>query len=149
MVERRILVGMERDHQREDGVAVLDRGDAPGDVAAAVAQPLDLVDDRDRRIAGQDEIAMQRVRQPLLDVLDGTAGGDQRLTDHLTAEHPLPTRLRAGAAEQVLLQRLEVEDGNQVDQAFGHGVPVVLGAPGERNRELVPLGNLFRSAITR
>ena len=61
---------------------------------------------------------MQRMRQP---ALDGAACRHHRLPDHLAAEHPLPARLRAVAAEQVHLERLEVEDGNQVDQAFGHG----------------------------
>src|SRR6201999_1359494 len=96
---------------------MLDRGDAPGRVALAVAQPFDLVDDRNLRIARQDEKAMQRMRQP---ALDGAARRHHRLSDHLAAEHPLPARLRAVAAEHVHLERLEVENGNQVDQAFGH-----------------------------
>ena len=83
-----------------------------------VAQPLDLVDDRDLRIAGQDEIAMDRMRQP---ALDGAAGRDHGLADHLAAEHALPARLRAVAAEQIHLELLEIEDGQQVDQALGHG----------------------------
>ena len=61
---------------------------------------------------------MQRMRQP---ALDGAARRHHRLSDHLAAEHPLPARLRAVAAEQVHLERFEIEDGNQVDQAFGHG----------------------------
>jgi hypothetical protein len=60
---------------------------------------------------------MDRVRQP---ALDGAAGRDHRLTDHLSAEHALPAGLRAVAAEQVHLERFEIEDGEQVDQAFGH-----------------------------
>ena len=122
---------MERHRQREDRLAVLDRGDAAGGVALAVAQPLDLVDDRHLRIAGQDEIAMQRMRQP---ALDGAAAGDHRLADHLAAEHPLPRGLRAGAAEQVHLERFEIEDRNQVNQALGHrhsGLPIS-GAAGVR-----------------
>src|SRR6185436_13916050 len=88
-----------------------------GRIAPAVAQPFDLVDDRDLRIAGQDEIAMDRMRQP---AFDGAAGRDHGLPDHLTAEHPLPARLRAVAAEQVYLELFEIEDGNEVDEAFGH-----------------------------
>ncbi len=60
---------------------------------------------------------MQRMRQP---ALDGAAGSDHRLPDHLAAEHPLPARLRAVAAEQIHLELFEVEDRNEVDQAFGH-----------------------------
>jgi len=91
--------------------------DPPRRIALAVAQPLDLVDDRNLGIAGQDEIAVQRVRQP---PFDGAAGRHHRLPDHLPAEHPLPARLRAVAAEHVHLDRFEVENGEQVNQALGH-----------------------------
>jgi hypothetical protein len=37
------------------------------------------------------------------------------------AEHPLPARLRAVAAKQFSLDRFEIEDRNQVEDAFGHG----------------------------
>src|SRR5439155_7188703 len=98
-------------HDREDRVAMMDRGDTTGRIALAVAQTFDLVDDRDLRIAGQDEIAMDRMRQA---ALDGAACRDHRLPNHLAAEHPLPTRLRTVASEQVHLELFEIEDGNQV-----------------------------------
>src|SRR4051794_11179252 len=60
---------------------------------------------------------MQRMRQP---AFHGAARRYHRLPDHLAAEHPLPAGLRADAAEQVHLDRLEIENGDQVDQAFGH-----------------------------
>jgi hypothetical protein len=41
--------------------------------------------------------------------VDGAAGRDQRLADHLAAEHALPARLRAAPAKQVYLERLEIE----------------------------------------
>src|SRR4051794_30055055 len=66
---------------------------------------------------------MQRMRQP---AFHGAARRDHRLPDHLAAEHPLPAGLRAAPAEQVHLDRLEIEDGDQVDQAFGHGALSVL-----------------------
>src|ERR1700692_2968386 len=97
---------------------MLDRGDPAGRIALAVAQAFDLVDDRNLRIARQDEIAMQRMRQP---ALDGAACRYHRLSDHLPAEHPLPARLRAVAPKQIHLDRLEIENGNQVNPAFGHG----------------------------
>ena len=77
---------------------------------------------------------MDRVRQP---ALDGAAGRDHRLPDHLAAEHPLPARLRAVAAEQVHLERLDIEDGNEVDQAFGHVAAFILSGviPGHAKRE--------------
>jgi hypothetical protein len=51
---------------------------------------------------------------------DGAASRYHRLSDHLSAEDPLPARLRAVAAKQIHLDRLEIEDGNQVNQSFGH-----------------------------
>src|SRR4029077_13560314 len=59
MIERARLIDVKRHHDREDRAAVLDRRHPPGRVALAVAQPLDLVDDRDLRVARQNEIAMQ------------------------------------------------------------------------------------------
>jgi hypothetical protein len=88
-------------------------------IAPAVAEALDLINDRDLRVARQDEVAMQRMRQP---AFDGAARRHHRLSDHLSAEHPLPARFRAVAAEQVYLDRLQIENGNQVNQAFGHCV---------------------------
>ena len=143
MVERAFLFRMERHHDREDRVAMLDRGDAAGRIALAVAQAFDLVDDRDLRIAGQDEIAMDRMRQA---ALDGAACRDHGLPDHLAAEHPLPARLRAVAAEQVHLELFEIENGNQVDQAFGHG-----GAFGRSRPQLIAiraLSTLFLGPVS-
>ena len=95
-------------------LAVLDGDDAPGGEALAVADAVDLVDDRHLGIAGQQEIGVQRMRQH---ALDGAGGRDQRLADHLAAEHALPADLRAAAAKQVHLELLEVEDGEQVVRA--------------------------------
>ena len=118
MIERALLLDMKRHHHRENRVAVLNRANPAGRVALAVAQPLDLVDDRNLRIAGKDEIAMQRVRQA---AFDSAACRHHRLSDHLPAKHPLPARLRAVAAKQVHLNGLKIENRNQVNQAFGHG----------------------------
>jgi hypothetical protein len=57
------------------------------------------------------------MRQP---ALDGTARSHHRLSDHLSAENPLPAGFRAVAAKQIHLEGLEIEDRNQVNQAFGH-----------------------------
>ena len=118
VVERALLFDVKRHHDRKDRVAVLDRSDPAGRVAFAVAQPLDFIDDWNLRIARKDEITVQRMRQP---AFDGAACRHHRLPDHLTAEHPLPAGFRAVAAKHVHLDRLEIEDGNQVTQAFGHG----------------------------
>ncbi len=45
--------------------------------------------------------------------LDGALRRHQRLADHLPAEDPLPAGLRAAAAEDVDLDRLQVERRKQ------------------------------------
>ena len=57
--------------------------------------------------------------------VDGAAGGNQRLAYHLTAEHALPADLRTKPAEQVHLERLEVEDGQQRFECAAHEQPFV------------------------
>ncbi len=51
---------------------------------------------------------MERVRRA---PIHRAVGCDQGLADHLAAEHALPAGLRADAAEQVLLECLEIENG--------------------------------------
>ncbi len=116
------LGDVERDRHGEDGAAVLDRLDVARGEALAVADAVDLVDDRHFGIAAEQEIGVQRMRRPRRHVLDGAAGGDQRLADHLAAEHPLPARLRRAAAEQVHLQRLEIENVEDFLNGGGHAL---------------------------
>ncbi len=59
------------------------------------------------------------MRRPARHV-DGAAGRDQRLADHLPAEDALPAGLRRAAAKQVHLELLEVEDGQQILEGGGH-----------------------------
>jgi hypothetical protein len=77
-------------------MAVLARGDAPRGEALAVPHAIHVVDDRNLGIARQQEISVHGMRRP---ALDRAHGGDQRLPDHLAAEHTLPADLRAAAAE--------------------------------------------------
>jgi hypothetical protein len=53
---------------------------------------------------------MQRMRRT---PLHGADRGDQRLTDHLAAEHALPPGLRRSPAKQVYLELFEVENFQQ------------------------------------
>src|SRR5262249_43786839 len=112
------LVGMERDSGGEDGLAMLDGDDAPRGEALSVADAVDLVDDRDLGVAAQHEIRVHRMRRPSL---HGAQGGDQRLANHLAAEHPLPARLRRAAAKQVHLELFQIKDGEKVLDGGGHG----------------------------
>ena len=50
---------------------------------------------------------MQRVHRHRR--LDGAGTGDERLRGHLAAEHPLQQGVGLGAAEEVEVDRLEVE----------------------------------------
>jgi hypothetical protein len=50
------------------------------------------------------------VRRALRHALDGTAGRDQRLANHLAAKNALPARLRRAAAKEIHLERFEIED---------------------------------------
>ena len=95
-------------------MAVLDRDHAAGGEALAVADAVDLVDDRHLRVAGEQEIGVQRMRRALRHALDGAASRDQRLADDLAAEHALPAALRRAAAKEVYLERLEIEDGDEI-----------------------------------
>ena len=93
---------------------MLDRHHASRGEALAVTDAVDLVDDRHFGVAGEQEIRVQRMRRPAGHVVDGAAGRDQRLANHLAAEHPLPADLGRAAAKQVHLERLEIEDGEKV-----------------------------------
>ncbi len=106
-------------------MAVLDRHDAAGDKALAVADAVDLVDDRHAGVAGPQEIGVQRMR--LAVGLHGAGGGDERLADHLAAEDALPADLRAATAEEVVLQRLQVEDAEEVLDGVRHEDPLPPG----------------------
>ena len=62
---------------------------------------------------------MQRMRRA---AFDGAHRRDQRLPDHLSAEHALPAILRREAAKQVHLELFEVEHiEHRFDGSFGHG----------------------------
>jgi len=98
-------------------VPVLDCDHTSRGEAAPVADPFDLVDDRNTGIAGAHEIAVQRVRSA---VFHGSGCGDERLADHLAAEYALPSDLRAAATKQVVFQRFKVENGQKAIEGVAH-----------------------------
>src|SRR4051812_8418204 len=100
------LVDLERRCEIEDRGAVLDGDHAPRREAASVADAVHLVHDRDRRIAGTQEVRVQRVHAPV--VGDRAARGDECLRSDLPAEDALVRRLGAQPPEEVHLERLEV-----------------------------------------
>ena len=105
----------------EDGPAVLDGDDPPGGERAAVADAVHLVEDRDRRVAGAQEVRVQRVHPA---VLDGAPGRHEGLPGHLAAEDALALLVGLGAAEDVDLDGLEVEQVDEELQRRAHGAHV-------------------------
>ena len=81
------LVSTKRHQHGKDRMAVLARGDAPCGEALAVTDAIDVVDDRNLAIARQQEIGVHGMRRSCL---HRAHCGDQRLADHLAAEHALP-----------------------------------------------------------
>ena len=121
---------------------MLDGNHAAGGKAAAIADAIDIVDDRHCRIAWAEEIGVERMS---VTVLDGAIGGDQRLADHLATEDTLPADLRAHAAKQVLLERLDVEDGKKLVESAPHEAPFTSFAhEAERGRSTKSRVPIFR-----
>ena len=103
--------------------------------ALPVADALHLVDDRGVRVPGQQEVGVERVGDA---PLDGPLGGDQRLADHLAAEHPGAPQVLRLAAEEVHLELLEVELADQGLQRVVHGVsPGALSSRVRRETERI------------
>ena len=64
-------------------------------------------------------------------LFDGAAGGDERLTGDLAAEHPLHRCVRGQPAEERLLERLDVEQLQQnIKRLLGIGHPRILSGRG-------------------
>ncbi len=114
MLDAALLRMMEGGGEIEDRLALLDRGDPARGEGPPVAHPLHLVHDRHPGDAGAQEVRVQRVDRAV--ALHGAPRGHQRLAGDLPAEDPLEGLLRAGAAEDVDLDLLQIE---QIDQSLG------------------------------
>jgi hypothetical protein len=78
--------------------------------------------------------------------LDGAGGGNQRLPEHLAAENPLPTIFGTATAEEVVLERLQVEDAEQVFDRSRHSV--LAGSRAEAVRNLGSRGGEVKQGLT-
>ena len=123
-----LLEHVERRRQVEDRLAVLDRDDAARREAAAVTDAVDVVDDRHARVAGSQEVRVERVHEP---VLDRATRGDQRLPGDLAAEHALAVLVRAEPAEQIDLELLQLQQFDQLVERSSHEAADPRGAPGQ------------------
>ena len=101
----------------EDLRAVLDRDDAAAAEAAAVAGAVHLVDNRGIHVAPLQEIGVQRVH---VAPLHRPARRGQRLPQHLAAENPWRADVAALPAENILLERLELEHRDQILERLVH-----------------------------
>ena len=135
------LVVVERGRHVEDGPPVLNGHDPPGGERPAVADPVDLVEDRDLRVARAQEVRVQRMDPP---VLDGAARRDQGLGGHLAPEDPLALLVGLRAPEDVHLNGLEVEQVDEELEGRAHR-PMIAGGvarrgPGGRATGPLPCG---------
>ncbi len=122
LVLQAVLGLVKRCRQVEDGLPVLDGDDSSRTERSAVADPLDLVQDGNGRVARAKEVGVQRVRRSRL---DRSVGRDEGLARNLSAEDSLPTLVGALAAEDVAFDLLEVEKANEViDHGLSHAVIV-------------------------
>ncbi len=81
--------------------------DAAGDEGAAVADAVDLVEDRHGRVTGSEEVGVEGVHR--VAGLDRAGRRHQGLARHLTPEDALAALGRAHAPEDVHLDRFQVE----------------------------------------
>ncbi|OIQ64024.1 hypothetical protein GALL_544300 [mine drainage metagenome] len=127
-----VLRRLERGRQVEDLLAVLDGHDPADREGAAIADPLDLQQDRNLRIAGADEIGMQRVA---VAALDRAIGRRQGLGHHLAAIDPATVGIGGVAPVHVELELLEVQNGQEFVGLI-HGQNLTCGMSRSRGSSL-------------
>jgi hypothetical protein len=108
---------LERGHHRQDRLAALDRLYTTGAEAAAIADAIDVVDNRLDHVARAQEVGVQGMRGL---AVHGTGCRDQRLADDLSAEHAFAAEIARLSAEQVFLELFEVEQVYEVLQDAVH-----------------------------
>ena len=111
------LGGLERGRHVENRSPVLNRNDAAVAECLAVPGPVDVVDDRCGDIAATQEIGMQGMRGP---PVDRVVRRRQRLPENLTTENLRAADVAALAAEDVLLDPLELEQMQEVGEDRVH-----------------------------
>jgi hypothetical protein len=107
--------------QVEDRLAMLDRHHASCGEALAVADAVDLVQDRGGGVAWSEEVRVERVHETIRFV-DRAGRRHERLAGDLAAEHSLPVLVGRAPTEDVHLDHLEVEQGDEVVESGAHFV---------------------------
>ncbi len=108
---------LERRGKIKDRPAVLNRDDAAIGEAAAIARTVNLVDYGRPDVSPAQKIGVQRVSNA---VIHGMLRSRQRLTHHLTAENLWAADITAVAAENIVLDALELQQRNQVFEGRIH-----------------------------
>src|SRR3984893_2702717 len=110
---------LERGGHVENLLPVLNGHHATVGETVAVETAIDLIDDRRVAVTAPQEIRVQRVHHASL---DGGGCGAPRLPQHRPAKLLRRANVPALAAEQSALERLELEQLEQVGQTLIHGV---------------------------
>src|SRR5262245_17038463 len=95
-----VFTDLERGREVEDRLTGLDGDHASRGERAAVANAIDVVDDRTIDAPRPQEVRVQRVHATFR--RNGLHRGRERLSQHLSAEHGAPSEILALAAEEVL-----------------------------------------------
>jgi hypothetical protein len=112
------LPRLKRRRHAEDRLAVLDRHHPPRRERLAVADALDVVNDRPAHVAAAQEIPVERVHLPL--ARHRLLRRRQRLSQHLTAEHRAPAEVLALPAKQRVLEPLETKEAQELGEDGSH-----------------------------
>ncbi len=123
LVVQAVLGRLERGGHRQDRLALLHRHHPARREALAVEVARHLVHDREILVARSHEIGVERMR---VFALDRSLRRLQRLRDHLPAEHPTAAAGLAGAAIQIGIERLDVEQRDEHRrQLFGRALAML------------------------
>ena len=127
-----LLLHLKRRRQVEDLLAMLDRHHPPGRKTAPIPGAVDLIDHRDLRIPGPDEIGMKRMARALG---HRAICGHQCLRDDMAAKDPhRGLAPRTGAPKQIDLKLFDIQQIKQLPRSIGHESSFQAGSHGPSNR---------------
>jgi hypothetical protein len=108
----------------EDLLAMLNGNDASARETRAVAAAIYFVDDRMVRIAGAQEIGVQRVHST---IVDRRIRGLQRLPEHLAAEDAAMAGIAALPFEAIRIELFELQNLQYIGEQWIHKQEAVGG----------------------
>jgi len=119
LVRQALFGSVEAGLQVEDGLAVLNGDDTARREAFAVADAVDVVQDRGSRVAWTQEVGVKRMHTAVA-VINRAGGGNESLTGYLATEDTLAIFLGRTTSEHVDLDGFKVKKGDQVVESFKH-----------------------------